>query len=208
MKKLIVILTGLFVGLAVSAQTAEEIMEKMDSVMSGMPEDRMAVTFEIKIPVMGSFKTTGYTLGGKKCFLTTVKGITITVWTDGQTDWTYNSKNNEIEITNAKADRKNEDSSDEMDMFNGVTEGYDVSIKSQDAVSWTIQCTKSKTNKDKDSPKNMEVVVQKGTFYPVSLSAKVHGTSVHISDISYDVTEEQVTFNPALYPDAQIVDKR
>ena len=54
----------------------------------------------------------------------------------------------------------------------------------------------------------MNLVVAKGTFYPVSLSAKMSGITMTMRDLSYGVTEAQVTFNPADYPDATIEDKR
>lgn len=208
MKKILALCIGLFTGLAAFAQSAEEIMEKMDAVMDGQPMDRVAMTMEVKIPILGTMKTRAYTFGEKERIDAVVKGITIITWSDGKTEWTYDSKDNKVEITNVKADKKEDSASDDMEMFSNVAEGYDVSIKSQDADSWTIQCKKNKANKSKDDPKNMEIVVQKGTFYPLSLSAKVSGTSIRISEIAFDVTEEKVTFNPAAYPTAKIVDKR
>lgn len=208
MKQILTLFASLFIGLAAFAQSAEEIMEKMDAVMDGQPMDRVAMTMEVKIPILGTMKTRAYTFGEKERIDAVVKGITIITWSDGKTEWTYDSKDNKVEITNVKADKKEDSASDDMEMFSNVSEGYDVSIKSQDADSWTIQCKKNKANKNKDDPKNMEIVVQKGTFYPLSLSAKVSGTSVRISEIAFDVTEEKVTFNPAAYPTAKIVDKR
>ena len=93
-------------------------------------------------------------------------------------------------------------------MFTGVADDYDVSIKKETADTWVIQCKKSKNNKNKDDPKNMEIVVAKGTYYPISLSAKMSGVKVTMRDLSFDVTEEQVTFYPEKYASAKITDKR
>ena len=137
----------------------------------------------------------------------TMMGETAVNWTDGVTDWTYDSKKNEIEIENATPE-DGSSNDNEAEMFKGITEGYDVSIKKETADAWHILCKKSKTNKEKDDPDKMDLVVAKETYYPVSLSAKISGVRVTLRDISYGVTEKQVTFNPADYPDAKIIDKR
>ena len=45
-------------------------------------------------------------------------------------------------------------------------------------------------------------------YYPVSLSAKISGITMTMRDISFGVTEKQVTFNAADFPGIAIVDKR
>ena len=48
----------------------------------------------------------------------------------------------------------------------------------------------------------------KGTYWPVSLSTSMTGASVTMRDISFGVTEKQVTFDANQYPGATIIDKR
>ena len=60
----------------------------------------------------------------------------------------------------------------------------------------------------KAAPKKMTLIVAKGTYMPVSLSASVSLMTITMRDLSYGVTEKQVTFNPEDYPNATIVDKR
>jgi outer membrane lipoprotein-sorting protein len=93
-------------------------------------------------------------------------------------------------------------------MFSGITDGYDVTLKKETADAWYFLCKKSKTNTDKDDPKSIDLVVAKGTYYPVSLKAKLSGVTMTLRDVSFGVTEQQVTFNPKDYPTATIVDKR
>lgn len=93
-------------------------------------------------------------------------------------------------------------------MFDSVTEGYKVSIKKETPTEWHLRCKKSRDNTKKDDPKTMNLVVAKGTYMPVSLSTKMSMVTVTLRDLSFDVTEEMVTFNPADYPTATIVDKR
>ena len=94
------------------------------------------------------------------------------------------------------------------DMFSGITKGYDVKLQSETDKAWYFKCKKSKGNKDKNDPKKMDLVVEKGTYYPISLSTKAMIASISIHDVSFGVTEDQVTFNPAAYPNAKVIDKR
>ena len=133
------------------------------------------------------------------------EGKRIVTWSDGVTEWTYDSSTNEIEITNAKP-RSSED--DNMDMFESVTEGYDVSISEELNDKWILRCKKSRSNKDKDAPKRMDLIVAKDTYFPLSISAKNGLVSVTIRDLKYGITEEDVTFKPENYPTAKFIDKR
>ena len=61
---------------------------------------------------------------------------------------------------------------------------------------------------EKDDPKTMDLIVEKGTYNPKSLSAKLKGITITMRDLAYGIPESRVTFNPADYPTAIIVDKR
>ena len=132
-------------------------------------------------------------------------GVDVITWTDGKTSWTYNSKKNEVEISKQKGSSESEG---DAEMFNGISKGYDVTIDKETAKTWELLCKKSKSNKDKDAPKKMELVVAKGTYMPVSLKTKISGIGITMRNISFGVTEKQVTFNANEYPGATIVDKR
>ena len=97
---------------------------------------------------------------------------------------------------------------DDMGFFSGIIDGYDVTVQKETADAWYILCKKNKSNKEKDAPKNMDLVVEKKNCYPKSLSFKMSGISMTLRDIAFGVTEKQVTFNPANYPGAKIIDKR
>ena len=83
-----------------------------------------------------------------------------------------------------------------------------MSLKKETEKEWHFLAKKQKTNTNKDDPKTMEVVVAKGTYYPVSLSAKMDGITITMKDLVFGVTEADVTFNQANYPTATIEDKR
>lgn len=185
------------------AQTANEIISRMDAEFEKHRDEGLVMTMDMKIVLLGQITTTIMSLGDKYC--ARVPDARTVTWGDGKTTWTYNAERNEMTIDNAsKADVE----SGAGDMFSGVTDGYDAELVRETDKAWYFKCRKSKSNKDKDDPKKMELVVEKGTYKPLSLSAKLSIATITIRDLSFGVTEEQVTYNPAEYPDAKIIDKR
>ena len=82
------------------------------------------------------------------------------------------------------------------------------SITIETDTAWYIRAKKDKSNKDKDAPKTIDVVIAKGTYMPVSLSMSASGTKITMRDISIGVEESYVTYNPSDYPDAKVIDNR
>ena len=54
----------------------------------------------------------------------------------------------------------------------------------------------------------MDLAVSKATYLPIYLRMKQSVVSVSIEKVSIGVSEKSVTFNPAEYPNAKIIDKR
>ena len=208
MKKLLSIITFIALpGIAI-AQTPEEIISRMEAEMAKHDEkDGLAMTMEMKNPILGTFSSRTYTLGDKYRIEVAEDGKQSITWSDGKTDWTYSSEKNEVEITKHAVKEKTETEGDAK-MFNGITDGYDVKLDKETTDTWQFLCKRSKSNPDKDAPKKMTLIVAKGTYMPVSLSASVSLMTITMRDLSYGVTEKQVTFNPEDYPNATIVDKR
>ena len=73
---------------------------------------------------------------------------------------------------------------------------------------WYIFCKKSKSNKDKDDPKKMYIAVSKADYSCVYLKTKMKGIGISMENCKVGVTEKQVTFNPAEFPSAKIIDER
>lgn len=208
MKKLIAIISFIALATTAMAQTAEEILSRMDAEMSKHDESEgFAITMDMKIILIGTISSRSYILGDKMRIEANKDGKDFITWSDGKTEWSYDSEKNEIEITNAKPKEKSEKDSDTK-MFNDITEGYDVKIDKETATVWHIRCKRSKSNPDKDAPKRMDLVVAKDTYWPVSLTTSVMAATVTMRDLSFGVTEKQVTFNAKDYPGAKIVDKR
>ena len=208
MKRILALLTAFVLVVAAYAQTAEEIVAKMDEAMSQVSEENgFRMTMDLKIPILGTMSTNAWTLGDKMRMEAKMMGKQLITWQDGETEWTYDADENTITIENQDKTKKFEEK-ENMKMFQSATEGYDVSIAKENADSWTIKCKKNRSNTNKDDPKNMEIVVAKGTYYPMSLSAKVDMVTVTLRNLQFNVSEKDVTFNKADYPGATIIDKR
>ena len=208
MKKLFSIIAFIAMAAVAVAQTPEEIISRMEAEMAKHDEkEGLAMTLEMKIPILGTFSSRNYTLGDKYRIEVSKDGKQTITWSDGQTDWNYDSEKNQVEIKKHEVKEKTETEGDAK-MFNGITDGYDVELDKETSDTWQFLCKRSKSNPDKDAPKKITLIVAKGTYWPVSLSASVSLMTITMRDLSYGVTEEQVTFNPKDYPNATIVDKR
>ncbi|MBR5075833.1 MAG: hypothetical protein IKX28_02330 [Bacteroidales bacterium] len=209
MKKILSLLAASLFAVAALGQTAEEIVNRMDAEMGRHQIDKegLYMTVDIKIPILGTFSSKVWNLGEKMKLEAETAGILAVTWMDETTEWTYNSKTEEIVIENRSEKSKTESEGD-TEMFSGITDGYDVSIQKETADAWHILCKKSKNNKDKDDPKTMDLVVAKGSYAPKSLSAKMSGITMTMRDLRFGVSEKEVVFDPKAYPDAKVVDKR
>ncbi len=207
MKRLFALITALALAVASFAQTPEEIVDRMSEAMEQLGNTGLRMTMDIKIPILGTMSTVAWSLGDKMRMEAEAMGKKIITWMDNDTEWTYTAEDNTVTIQNRDA-KKPSSEQENMKMLDSVTEGYDVFLKKETDTAWYIQCKKNKSNTNKDDPKTMDLVVAKGTYHPISLSARVSGITVTMRDLGFNVTEKQVTFNKADCPGATIVDKR
>lgn len=208
MKKLFATLFAVVAFVAVAiAQTPQEIVSRMETEMGKLEKQGVVMMADAKIPIFGTMTTKTYTLGDKSRSEGAMLGVEIVTWSDGETIWEYNVKENQVQIENARFNTKS-DSNGDLGLFSGITEGYDVSIDKETATEWNLLCKKSKSNTDKDAPQKIELVIAKGTYVPVTLITKVEGIKITMYDITFGVTEEEVTFNADNYPGVTVVDKR
>ena len=209
MKKILYILVTLVLSsVSVFAQTPEEIIAQMDQVMEKHEaKDGFAMVMEMKIPILGSFASAVKSWGDKMRMEMDVKGEQVITYIDGDTEWDYNVKEKVIKIKKRDVTKKTKEE-ENMEMFQSATEGYDVSISKETDKAWFLRCKKNRSNTNKDDPKNMDLVIAKGTYMPISLSAKVSGITITMRDLDFNVTEKDVTFNQADYPGVKVVDER
>ena len=208
MKKLLCILITATLATLSWGQTAQEIVTRMDAAMNEVKSDNVAFTMDMKMPIIGTITSRAISWGGKTRLEMEKDGKKSISWIDGDTEWNYDAAKNEVEIKPHLQVEASEEPQGDMAMFEGITKGYDVKIKKETPAAWYIRCKKSKSNKDKNDPKTMDLVVSKADYMPLSLSAKISMVTITMRDVDYNITEEMATFNPADYPTATIVDKR
>ena len=207
MKKVIALFAAFAVAIAAFAQTPEEIANKMNEVMDKLEDNGVRMTMDIKFPILGTTSTTMYTLGNKMRMEWKLMGKKVVTWIDGRTSWTYMPELNTVTINNGGSQKPSRELKN-MEMFEDVTEGYDVFLKNETDKAWYLQFKKNKSNNDKNTPKTVDFVVEKGTYYPISMSTKMSGMTLTVRDFKYNITEKQVTFNMADYPGVTIIDER
>lgn len=208
MKKTIIsLLAALLASTAIFAQTPQEIIARMDQETNRFDKEGLSVTMELKLPLLGSFSTDIQMLGDKYKMTADIKGNKAINWSDSVTDWQYDVQKNEITISRSKPSEKS-DPENNMKMLDSVTEGYDVKLKSETDQAWYFVCTKSKSNTKKDDPKRMDLVISKTTYLPISVQAKEKGVTITMRNFAVGVKEKDITFNPADYPSAKIIDNR
>lgn len=205
MKKLVLAFMAVWAAVvAAVAQTPEEIVSRMEAEMNSHAGEGIAMTVDIKIPILGTATSRSYVYGSKLRVEMKMMGVQTVTWSDGETSWTYVSKDNSLTIRSAGHKKAN---TGDVELFMGITDGYDVSMKKETAGAWHLLCKKSKGNKDEDDPKTMDLVVSKKNYYPLSLKASMSGMTMTMRDISFDVTEADVTFDIAKYPGVKIIRK-
>jgi outer membrane lipoprotein-sorting protein len=208
MKRILICIAALLASAAMlTAQTPEEIIARMDEEMNKADKMGLAVTMDIKIPIIGSTSARMYTLGEKNRTEMSIKDIKSTLWMDNTTMWTYTPSDNELVIENRTSTSSGQE--DNLGLMKGITAGYDVNMTKETADAWYFDCKKSKTNTDKDDPKKMTLVVDKKTYLPKELSTKAKGVTISMKDAVLGVTESEVTYDPSKIPaGVKVTDKR
>ena len=217
MKRILTLFSALFLALAAFAQTPEEIVAKMEETMAQQnKENNFRVAMDLKSSLMGTVTNKIHRRGDKLRYEMTMKGNSGIFFFDGDTEWQYDSEENKVEILHSAPGEKSTGrqllkvygNTDDLFDFKDVVDGYDISLEKETASAWYLHCMKKKNNKDKDAPKTLDFVVAKGSYYLVSYSTKMKGFLFKVYDIGFNVTEKQVTFNPADYPGVTVIDKR
>lgn len=202
-------LMAALVALVAWAQAPEEILAKMSEAMDEKENGGMAMTMDMKIPIMGTIAMRMYTLGGKSKMETTLKGRLVIMWDDGKAIRTYNGEDNRITVEDSTSGGDSSSEADEnLGLAKSVTEGYDVKLVKETADAWYFACKKQKTNKEKDSPKNIELSVWKDSYCLRELNTSMKGVKMTLRDVKYNITEEEVTFDENRFPNAEVIDKR
>ena len=131
--KRIVIATAMALLCAVSvfAQTAEEIIARMDAVMDRNKDKGIVMTVDIGIPLLGTMSSRTWAKDDNIRLEAEIAGTKVITWSDSESEWIYSTKDNKVTITKLKISDKSRtsESEDSAEMLTGITEGYDVSIE-------------------------------------------------------------------------------
>ena len=198
-------------AMAAFSQTAAEIIDRMNERINSRSGDGISLVVDVKIPVLGAVATKTAVLGEKRRLDVKMKEHNVITFSEKDTIWIYTEETNSIIISNdsvmAQAKSSNQGGMD-VDMFGDLTEGYDITIKSQNLVKWELACKRKRSNKDDDAPKNITLEVRKETYEPISMSTKMMGINCTMHDFKFGISEKEVTFNEADFPGVTIVDNR
>lgn len=214
MKRIVCLLALLASSLCLMAQTPQEIVARMSETMEARESEGVYMIVDVRVPIIGTISSKTWILGEKTRIESKMLGTKMIIWEDETTEWSYNVKKNTVEISSsirpeadstATAAGSNSDS--DLSMFTGIDNDYEIVLQKETEEAWYLRCKRRKEANDKGL-KTINLVVAKGSFLPVSLSAKASGATLTMHDIAFGVSDAQVTFNPADYPSATVIDKR
>ena len=93
MKRFFALLTACVLAVAAYAQTAEEIIAKMDAAMEQVEAaNGFRMTMDLKIPILGTMSTNAWSRGDKMRLEAKMMGKQLITWQDGETEWTYDAE--------------------------------------------------------------------------------------------------------------------
>lgn len=124
------------------------------------------------------------TVQGKKY---TMSAGSLSIWFDGKTQWTLNSRSSELTVTLPTAEEQAE--SNPFSLLHDWTKAYNASLTAQNSTSFTITLTPK--NK-KESVKKAVLVVTKGTYHPKSMNVTMNNGSTAL------ITVKAVSMGKAL----------
>ena len=201
------LITALLFATGTFAQTAEEILAKVDAQVNQPTDEGFFMVMEMKIPLIGTVGTDVYSRGDKVRMEINKDGKRSVTYIDGETHWDYDSSTNTVTIKTVKKDQPSE-AKENMEMLKGVADGYTPKIQKETSDAWYIRCTKNKNNADKNDPKRMDLVVLKPDYRLKSVSANASILTITMRDFTYGIPESKVTFSADEFPGATIVDER
>ncbi|MBO6161031.1 MAG: hypothetical protein J6O01_06075 [Bacteroidales bacterium] len=194
-------------GAVVSAQTPEEIVQKMSAQLDRCNAEGFSMDFVMKMPIVGTIRTHEQIFGKKMKTSMSNEEKDVVIWYDETTKWTFDSKDNTVTVENRALSSSEAEESD-MKAFDRLRDGYGFKLQEETPEAWYILCKKTRSNKDKDAPGTMNLAVDKATFLPLYIRSKKSMFMVSIENVVPGVTEESVTFHPEAYPTAKVIDKR
>lgn len=189
---------ALFILLPVSAQTAQQVLDKTAAVVSA--KNGAQASFTIKGDNMNTSGTIA--IKGRKFHATTPQAV---VWFDGKTQWTYIKKNDEVNVANP--------SDSELAAINPYSfmymykKGYSYTMVKKGA-SYEVHLTA--TDKQRSIQEMYLVIIQK-SYVPsqIRLKQKKGWTTIDIRHFkATNLSDGLFRFNSKDFPSAEVIDLR
>lgn len=200
MKKIVLISLMVVLAMGLNAQTtaqARQILDKTATVVGNKGGAQARFTMSGKY---GNASGTIYIKGNKFCAHTDAA----TVWYNGKTQWTYNKKAEEVNISTPT--EAQQQSMNPYQFINIYKNGYDLSSKT---VSGQYQLHLTAQNQQR-SIKEMYVTINK-SYKPTQVKMRTAKgwTVINISNFQAKKLSDKVfTFNSKDYPNAEVIDLR
>jgi outer membrane lipoprotein-sorting protein len=200
MKKIVLISLMTVLAIGLNAQTtsqARQILDKTATVVGNKGGAQARFTMSGKY---GNASGTIYIKGSKFCAHTDVA----TVWYNGKTQWMYNKKADEVNISTPT--EAQQQSMNPYKFINIYKNGYDLSSKT---VSGQYQVHLKAQNQQR-SIKEMYVTINK-SYRPTQVKMRTAKgwTVINISNFQAKKLSDRVfTFNSKDYPNAEVIDLR
>ncbi len=203
MKKLIFILSLLFVSAGAWAQKDAEAKKILDKASAAFAK---AGGVEIGFSVKGGQNMSG-TLKVKGNKLVLSSGTT-TTWYDGKTQWTYMKDTEEVNISNPSP--KQLQQINPQVWLNSYKKGFNYKYNGLSGKTYKVTLTPEASNQ---GVKSITLIVNSDTYAPSQvIMTTPSGQSSTIVVSSYrtgqNYNESTFRFNPLLYPNAEVIDLR
>ena len=208
MKRLLCFAIAFLSATVTFAQTGLEIVNRMNQRLSDRKSEGICMSADVKIPVMGTVTTRTYAYGNKRRMEVESSKINTITFIDDTLQWTYVKGSSEVVLTNLNIGKRSDTPGTDTGMFDDIPDAYDITIKSQNAVKWELQCKRKKNIDDDDYPKHLTLEVRKDTYEPISMNTKVMGISMTMHHFIFGIPESKVTFNPDDFPGVTVSDQR
>ena len=107
MRRIAILVFAILLSAVSFAQTAEEIVSRMYSLLDSHDQSGLFLVLDIKIPILGTFTTDTWKVGDRIYSEAKVGNKRVVTYTDGESVWTYESDKNVIEIRSiAESDKR------------------------------------------------------------------------------------------------------
>jgi len=189
------------------AQTPKEIVSRMDNVVKDLVKKGFAMDLEIEYssmvkdgPIMKKEGPSRICILGNKVHITPYSNeANHEIWIDGEKIMIYSGMSNELHIIKDTTYLMNY----KMLFHSLIADNYDIESETDQA--WNLKSTSTVYYESTPIVTTSRVTIDKKTYYPVSVSTCGSSNQTTFSNISFGVSEDEVTFNPEDYPEVVVI---